>query len=158
MLDSMAYSLLLVLCRPHAGVRVRIMSSDAQRDVVWWKSQTSPNKLHFVTNLDWHLRLCRCTHLLAIMSIPPLVRFVQAMSSVHAMKMSVRAGETTTAKVVGEVLFSREHFPKLLTATMALSGLTGYFTMEYIQRKKWEVSTAASVWSWIRQKSSSLVK
>ncbi|KAI2501244.1 hypothetical protein MHU86_13188 [Fragilaria crotonensis] len=72
----------------------------------------------------------------------PLTRFLQTVSSIHSMRMSVRAGKTTTAQAVGEVLFSREHFPKFLTATMALSGLTGYFTMDYIQRTKWEAREA----------------
>ena len=46
----------------------------------------------------------------------------------------------TGAQAVGEVVFSPEHFPKFLTVTMMLSGLTGYFTMDYIQQTRWEVS------------------
>jgi hypothetical protein len=74
------------------------------------------------------------------MSSSPLSRFLQTLSSVHSMRMSVRAGKMTTAQAVGNVLFSRRHFPKFLTATMALSGLTGYYTMDYMQLNKWEVS------------------
>jgi predicted nuclease of restriction endonuclease-like RecB superfamily len=69
-----------------------------------------------------------------------LTRFVQTMTSMYSTAKLVRAGKATASQVVGEIVFAPDHFPKFLTVTMMLSGLTGYFTMEYIQQTRWEVS------------------
>lgn len=69
-----------------------------------------------------------------------LTRLVRTMSSMHSTTMSLRTGATPT-----ELAFSKQHFPKFLAATMAASGLTGYFAMEYIQQKQFEVRCVLSL-------------
>mmetsp|Transcript_27228 Transcript_27228/g.40201 ORF Transcript_27228/g.40201 Transcript_27228/m.40201 type:complete len:160 (+) Transcript_27228:22-501(+) len=65
-----------------------------------------------------------------------LPRMVRTISSFHATAVSVRNGNIA----MGKFIWSRQHFPKFLAATMAASGLTGFFSMQYFQQRHWEDS------------------
>lgn len=95
---------------------------------------TQASAFSLLTFFLQHLHL----HLPTTMTLA--TRLVRTMSSVHSTTMSLRTGATPM-----DMAFSRQHFPKFLAATMAASGLTGYYCMEYIQQKQYEVCTIVLV-------------
>lgn len=55
------------------------------------------------------------------------------LSAAHGTTMAVKTGKTSVGQVANSVFYSREHFPKILGALMACSGVAGWQTMAYVK-------------------------
>jgi hypothetical protein len=63
-----------------------------------------------------------------------VIRAVHMLSAAHGTSIALRTGRTSIGQLADASIWSKQHFPKFLGATMLMSGVAGWNFMGYLRR------------------------